>query len=245
MAATANERELWIVGLGDRPERGEIVARYLAAAGYGTRIAEPHELASGRPLGVVLDLSPHSTDGWGILLAMKHDPATRDIPVLPVFLSERGRVGGVFPVSGFFTLPVDSDYLAERLAVFGLTEDVDDYDLQALIISRKGEEKVARTVESLGFEVINAYTGKEGMALATTGRQYLIFCTLMLPDMSAFELVDRYRLYPQTRNIPFFVLVKDGMKQGERGAMSRQIEHLVRKKELSQEEFLSYLRRRA
>ncbi|HEX5773267.1 MAG TPA: response regulator, partial [Geomobilimonas sp.] len=69
MAAAANERELWIVGLGDRPERGEIVGRYLAAAGYGTRIAEPHELASGRPLGVVLDLSPHSTDGWGILLA--------------------------------------------------------------------------------------------------------------------------------------------------------------------------------
>ena len=245
MAATAKGRELWILGLGDRPERGGIVGSYLAAAGYGSRIADFNELAEGRPLGVVLDLSPHSTDGWGILLSMKSDPETRDIPVLPVFLSEKGRVGGVFPVSGFFTLPLDTEYLAERLAVLGLIEDVEDYDLQTLIISRKGEEKVAKAMESLGFEVVNAYTGKEGMALATTGRQYLIFSTLMLPDMSAFELLDRYSLYPQTRNIPFFVLVKDGMKQGERGAMSRQIEHLVRKKELSQEEFLSYLRRRA
>jgi len=244
MAETANERELWILGLGNRPERGDIVSAYLASGGYRARVAEPADLTTGRPLGVVLDLSPHSTDGWGILLAMKANPATRDIPVLPVFLSEKGKVGGVFPVAGFFTLPVDSDYLAERLAVFGLTDDVQDYDLQALVISRKGEERVAKTITAVGFEVVNAYTGKEAVAVGTTGRQYLIFCSLMLPDMSAFELLERYRLYPQTRNIPFFVLVKDTMKQGERGAMSRQIEHLVRKKELSQEEFLAYLRRR-
>jgi CheY-like chemotaxis protein len=67
----------------------------------------------------------------------------------------------------------------------------------------------------------------------------------MLADMGAFELLERLRLYPQTRNIPFFVLMKDAMKEGERFAMSREIDHLVRKKSLSQEEFLSYLRRRA
>lgn len=244
MSATAQRRELWIMGLGDRPERGEIVQGYLASAGYDSRIATNKDLASERPLGVVLDLSPHSAEGWGTLLAIKGDPATRDIPVLPVYLSELGKVGGVFPVTGFFTLPVDGDYLAERLAVLGLTEDVDDYDLQVLVITRKGEEQLARLVTSLGFEVVNAYTGKEGLALATTGRQYMIFSALMLSDMSAFDLLDRYRLYPQTRNIPFFILVKNSMKEGERGAISRQIEHLVRKKELSREEFLSYLRRR-
>jgi len=67
---------------------------------------------------------------------------------------------------------------------------------------------------------------------------------MMLPDMSAFELLERLRLYPRTRNVPFFVLIKETMKHGERMAMSRQIDHLVRKKELSKEEFLSYLRRK-
>lgn len=134
--------------------------------------------------------------------------------------------------------------MTDKLSVLGLTEDAEDYDLQALIVSRKGEETVARALESMGFEVVNAYTGKEGMALATTGRHYLIFCSLMLPDMAAFELMERFRLYPQTRNIPFFVMIKDSMKEGERNAMSRQIEHLVRKKELSSDEFLGYFRRR-
>lgn len=241
---TTNNRELWIMGLGNRPERCGSLCRYLDEGGYRVRAASPEEMPAEKPLGIVLDLSPFSTDGWGLLLDLKHNPATRDIPILPLYLSEEGKVGGVFPAAGFITLPVDNDYLAAKLAVLGLTQDVEDYDLQVLIISRKGEESVARSMESLGFEVVNAYTGKEGMALATTGRHYLIFCSLMLPDMAAFELLERFRLYPQTRNIPFFVMIKESMKEGERNAMSRQIEHLVRKKELSRDEFLSYLRRR-
>jgi CheY-like chemotaxis protein len=244
MAIAVNERELWILGLGERIERGSLICSYLAEADYRARTARFEELAEARPLGIILDLSPQSSDGWGILLRLKSDPETRNIPVLPVFLSEKGKIGGVFPVAGFFLLPVEEEYLAERLAVLGLTDDTEDYDLQALIVTRKGEERVAQTVDRLGFSVVNAYTGKEGVALATTVHPYLMFSALMLPDGSAFELLERFRLYPQTRNIPFFVLLKDSMKDGERLAMSRQVEHLVRKKELSQEEFLAYFRRR-
>lgn len=237
-------RELWIMGLGKRQERGGIVSEYLAEAGYRTRIAELEELNDSRPIGIVLDISPFSSDGWGILLTLKNDPATRDIPILPLFLSDEGKVGEVFPVAGFFTLPLDTEYFVNRLAVLGLTKEVEDYDLQVLVVSRRGEEAVAKALESMGFEVVNAYTGKEGMALATTGHQYMAFSSLMLPDMGGFELMERMRLYPQTRNIPFFVLIKDAMKDGERHAMSREVEHLVRKKYLTKEEFLAHLRRR-
>jgi CheY-like chemotaxis protein len=245
MATTDNVRELWLLGLGDRKERGSLTCSYLAEAGYRARTANLGELAKERPLGILLDLSPFSRDGWGALRDLKSNPATRDIPVLPLYLSEEGKMGGVFPVAGFFSLPIDTDYLAERLAVLGLTEEVEDYDLQALIISRRGEEKVANALTTLGYEVINGYTGKEALALATTGRPYIACCCLMLSDMSAFELLERFRLYPQTRNIPFFVMLKDSMKEGERKAVSRQIEHLVRKKELSRDEFLAYFRKRS
>ena len=244
MATTEEVRELLILGLGERPERGDLVRQYLREAGYRSRAATLEQLEQERPLGVVLDVSPHSADGWGILLAIKASAAIRNIPVLPMFLSEEGKVGGVFPLAGFFTTPIDADYMAERMAVLGLLEDVDDYDLQALVIARKREEELGKTLEQLGFEIVNAYTGKEGLALATTGRNYVIFCALMLSDMGAFELTERFRLYPQTRNIPLFVLIKDAMKDGERLAMSRQVEHLVRKKELSKEEFLAHFRRR-
>lgn len=244
MMDTVNERELWVMGLGEQIDRAALICSYLAEGGYRARTARIEEMAERRPLGIILDLSPHSADGWGTLLTLKGNPETRNIPVLPVFLSEKGKVGGVFPVAGFFLLPMDEEYLAERLAVFGLTEDTEDYDLQTLVVTRKGEERVTHALDRLGFSVVNGYTGKEGLALATTTHPYIVFSALMLPDMSAFELLERFSLFPQTRKIPYFVLLKDTMKEGERLAMSREVEHLVRKKDLSRDEFLAYFRRR-
>ena len=237
--------ELWVMGV--RPEHGRdaIIGDYLAAAGYRSRLANLELLKTGRPLGIVLDISPHSEDGWGLLLAIKTSPAYRNIPVLPVFLSETGKVGGVFPVAGFFSLPVDETYLLERLAVYGLTEEPETWDLQALVVSRSGEERLSKVVESVGFEVIKGYTGKEALALASLHPTYLAFSSLMLPDMSAFELLEKFRLFPYSHNMPVFVLIKDELKEGEKAAMSREIAHLVSKKQLSKEEFIRYLRNRA
>ncbi|GAC1450474.1 MAG: response regulator [Desulfuromonadaceae bacterium] len=201
-------------------------------------------LAAGRPLGIILDISPFSDDGWDVLLKIKNDPSTRNIPILPVFLSATGKVGGVFPVAGFFTLPVDESYLLERLAVYGLTEEAETWDLQAMVVSRLGEEKLSKMIESVGFEVVKAYTVKEARALASIHPVYMAFVSLMLPDMSAFELLEKLRLNPYSSNTPMFVLLKDEMKTGEKTALSREISHLVRKKQLSCEEFLGYLRRR-
>ncbi|MSN25910.1 MAG: response regulator [Geobacter sp.] len=237
-------RELWILGVKPGDGREEILSSYLQEGGYNCRLEQYENLEQGRPLGIVLDLSPFSDDGWGILLKIKSSPATRNIPVLPVFLSELGKVGGVFPVTGFFVLPVDEHYLLERLAVYGLTEDVETWDLQVLVISRTGEEKLSKAIESIGFEVVKGYTGKEALALSSIHPKYMTFCSHMLPDMSAFEVLEKFKLYPYSSNTPIFVLLKGEMKPGEKLAMSREIAHLVSKKQLTCNEFLANLRRR-
>jgi len=244
-AAAAERPELWVLGVRPGEGRETILCSYLEAAGYQPKLGQLDQLADGRPLGVVLDISPHAADGWGILLQIKSDPATRNIPVLPVFLSEKGKLGGVFPVAGFFVAPVDEQYLLDRLAVYGLTDEVETWDLQALMVSRSGEEKLSKSLEGVGFEVVKAYTGKEALALTSLHPKYLAFCSVMLPDMSAFELLDKFRLFPYSQNMPFFALLKGELKEGEKAAMSREIAHLVSKKQLTQEEFLKYLRSRA
>lgn len=241
---TDKSRELCILGITPGSGREEILSSYLSAGGYRNRLGQVDTLAEDRPLGIVLDISPFSDDGWGLLLQIKTDPATRNIPVLPVFLSEKGKVGGVFPVAAFFTLPVDEQYLLERLAVYGLTEEAETWDLQVLLVSRSGEERLSKIIESVGFEVVKGYTGKEALAIASIHPKYISFSALMLPDMSAFELLEKFRLYPYSSNTPLFVLLKGDMKAGEKSAMSREIAHLVSKKQLSCKEFLSFLRRR-
>ena len=243
-AETGNSRELWILGVKPGTGREDQLCSYLTTGGYRSRLEQVENVASGRPLGIVLDISPFSDDGWGLLLRIKNDPEIRNIPVLPVFLGAQGKIGGVFPVAGFFTLPIDEQYLLDRLAVYGLTDEAETWDLQGLVVSRSGEEILSRAVESVGFEVVKGYTGKEAMALVSINPKYLCFCSMMLPDMSAFELQEKFRLYPYSRNMPVFVLLKADMKEGEKAALSREIAHLVSKKQLSCEEFLAFLRRR-
>ncbi|HIJ95094.1 MAG TPA: response regulator [Desulfuromonadales bacterium] len=237
-------RALWILGVQPGNGREETLLSYLQAGGYDCRLGHYDNLAVGRPLGIVLDVSPFSDDGWGLLMRIKSSPSTRNIPVLAVFLSEKGKVGGLFPVAGFFMLPIDEQYLQERLAIYGLTEEAETWDLQALVASRSGEENLSKAVEGLGFEVVKGYTGKEALALASIHPHYIAFSSQMLPDMSAFELQEKFRLYPYSSNMPLFVLLKSDMKEGEKQAMSRELAHLVRKKQLSCEEFLAHLQRR-
>lgn len=241
---TEPRRELWILGVRPGEGREDTISSYLETGGYTCRLGQFEKLEEGRPLGIVLDVSPFSDDGWGLLLKIKSCPATRNIPVLPVYLSNNGKVGGVFPVAGFFKLPIDEQYFFERLAVYGLTEEAETWDLEVLVASRSGEEKLSKAIESIGFEVVKGYTGKEALALSSIHPKYMVFCSHMLPDMSAFELLEKFRLYPYSSNTPIFVLLKEDMKEGEKLAMSREIAHLVSKKQLSCDEFLAHLRRR-
>src|ERR1039457_1687094 len=98
----ASGRELWILGIKPGEEREEQLCTYLSAGGYRCRLEHVDNLAGGRPLGIILDISPFSDDGWGLLLKIKGDPTIRNIPVLLVFLSEKGQGGGVFAVGGCF-----------------------------------------------------------------------------------------------------------------------------------------------
>lgn len=241
------QRYLWIMGVSSGTGREQIIRDYLAAAGYRTCMGSYDELLQAeceRPIGIVLDISPHATDGWGLLLKIKGNALTRNIPVLLVFLSETGKVGGVFPVAGYFVTPADPQYVADRLTAFGLTEDVETWDLQALLVTRSGDEGLARTLNTIGYEVVNAYTAKEAMALTSLHPKFLAFCSLHLPDMTAFELLEKFRLFPYSRNMPVFVLCKGEMKDGEKQALSREIAHLVSKKQLTEGEFLAYLPKR-
>lgn len=242
--ATGSKRKLAIIGIADGTEREEQLISCLARGGYESRLAQVDDLALIRPLGIILDISPFSDDGWGKLLQIKNNPNLRNIPVLPIFLSEKGEVGGVFPVTGFFTLPVGAEYLLDRLAILGLTDEVETWDLQVMVASHDGEDRISKALESAGFEVIKAYNGKEALALSSIHPSYFCFSTMILPDMSAFELLEKFRLYPYNGNTPFFILLNKEMNADEKTVLSAEIAHLVSKKQLSCEEFLTYLRRK-
>ena len=65
---------------------------------------------------------------------------------------------------------------------------------------------VRMTLESAGYEVVEANHGAAALERAQESRPDLVVTDLMMPVMSGRELIDRLRSNPETAAIPILVL---------------------------------------
>ncbi len=79
--------------------------------------------------------------------------------------------------------------------------------MQARILLIEDEEKLARFVELElsyeGYQVVKAYDGRSGLALAETGDFDLILLDIMLPELSGMEVLRRIR---RSSSVPVIML---------------------------------------
>src|SRR3989344_5430902 len=68
------------------------------------------------------------------------------------------------------------------------------------------QKTLTKTLQASGFEVINAYDGEEGLALAQKEAPDLILLDLILPKMNGNDVLERLKKGETTRDIPVIVL---------------------------------------
>ena len=69
---------------------------------------------------------------------------------------------------------------------------------------------MARLLQVAGFTVLEAATGKEGLALAGSERPDAILLDLMLPEMNGFDVCLALKQDPATREIPVVIFTARG-----------------------------------
>lgn len=62
------------------------------------------------------------------------------------------------------------------------------------------------TLESAGYEVVEAHNGAAALERAKESRPDLVVTDLMMPVMNGRELIDRLRSDPETGSIPILIL---------------------------------------
>ncbi|MCA9912275.1 MAG: response regulator [Anaerolineae bacterium] len=67
-------------------------------------------------------------------------------------------------------------------------------------------DMLLRRLERRGYEVIVAFDGAEGVAVATQEQPALILMDLSLPVMDGWEATRRIKTQPQTQHIPIIAL---------------------------------------
>ena len=71
----------------------------------------------------------------------------------------------------------------------------------------------AKTFEDGGFEVRLASNGEDGLKLAARDRQDLIILDILLPGIDGFEVLEKLKADPATKDVPVIVLSNLGQRE--------------------------------
>jgi CheY-like chemotaxis protein len=157
------------------------------------------------PTAVSLDVFLPDMLGWSVLNHLKQDATTRHIPVQMLTLDEdryHGLSRGAF---SFVTKPTTPEGL--DIALTRIKEYATPRRKRLLVVEDNPAEQLSIR-ELLGYDDIDlkvASTGEE--ALAAVGKEPFdcVVLDLRLPDMSGFEVLERFRDNPTLSDLPVVV----------------------------------------
>jgi PAS domain S-box-containing protein len=195
----------------DDPDATRLLKGILLGAGYNVLTAGDGDdaLALAReahPDAISLDLRMPGVDGLALVEILKHDPETRQIPVVVLSVSgERDRAIATGadaylakPVDALVYLGTVNRVLAERGRAHRRVLLVDD-DAQIRAIIRE-------VLEGVGYAVHEAEGGASAQAEARRFRPDLILLDVMMPDVDGFTLAQRIRSEPTNALTPIIFL---------------------------------------
>jgi CheY-like chemotaxis protein/signal transduction histidine kinase len=171
-----------------------------------TRGAEALELAREfHPTAVSLDVFLPDMLGWTVLNHLKQEPATRHIPVQMLTLDEDRHHGLARGAFAFVTKPTTQkgietaltrikQYAAPRRKRLLVVEDnqAEQLSIKALL----GHEDI---------DITEAGSGAEALSAVNEESFDCVVLDLRLPDMSGFEVLERFRDTPALSDLPVVV----------------------------------------
>jgi len=163
-----------------------------------------HTVQQLMPQAIVLDKANEELDPVE-LEALVQTWGLPDTPFMICPLPGEEPLRQRLAVDGYLIKPVSRHSLWGMVRRFGEDVDkilvVDDDQDFVLMISRLLEDSRVRR-----YQVINAYSGYEGLTMIQHHRPDLVLLDLMLPDMDGTQVIERIRANAQWQNIPIVII---------------------------------------
>jgi CheY-like chemotaxis protein/HAMP domain-containing protein len=180
-----------------------------------------------RPDAITLDIQLEETDGWRVLDRLKHDPATRHIPVHIIsVVDERQRAlrqGAFAHLNKPATIEALDDtftkiraFIERRVKSLLVVED-DDIE-RASIVELIGNDDVHVTAVATGQEALDALERQTFDCMVLD---------LGLSDMSGFELLEELRTRGHLAHLPVIIYTGRELSKREETALRRVAETII------------------
>ncbi|MBI3332882.1 MAG: response regulator, partial [Candidatus Omnitrophica bacterium] len=234
----------------DDPKTLELLRFSLSREGFRVEEALDGEEALTKaralqPSLITLDIMLPTKDGWEVLRELKEDPAIRDIPVVIVSIVDEPERGFSLGAADYILKPFDREDFLRRLAGYGFTTQAQREPVKILIIDDDplAVDALASMLAPAGFEVFKAYGGLQGLEVAVQRAPDLIVLDLLMPEVSGFEVVQRLKANPQTREIPVFIVTVKDLTLEDKLQLNTLVAAIIQKGAFSRDEFLQEIGR--
>ncbi|HXN29639.1 MAG TPA: response regulator [Candidatus Acidoferrales bacterium] len=176
--------------------------KVLVATRGAEALALAHEF---QPTAISLDVFLPDMLGWTVLNHFKQDPRTRHIPVQMLTLDEDRQHGLARGAFSYLIKPATSDQLK---AAFARMKEYTTPRRKRLLVVEDNPAEQLSIRELLGYEDIDveiASTGSQALAAIDEQAFDCVVLDLRLPDMSGFEILERFRDTPSLSDLPVVV----------------------------------------
>jgi len=227
-----------VLAIDDDPDAIYLIEENLAEAGYrvvGLRDgrAAVERAKALRPCAIALDVIMPDKDGWQVLYDLKHDPGTRDIPVILVTIVDKTALGYQLGAADYLVKPLDRDALLAALARVART-DGDTGRHRLLVVDDDPDvvEMVRQLLAETSFEIAAAADGVEALEAVARQPPDAILLDLMLPRLDGFAVIEELRRRPAGRDIPIVVLTAKDLSNEEASRLRESVSQVIRKQGL-------------
>ncbi len=229
----------------DDPIALDLLGRTLHDAGMSVVTATDGDEAlamarSIQPAAITLDVLMPGKDGWEVLRQLKADPATQDIPVVMVTMTDDRELGYALGATEFLTKPVERSRLVQLLE----RHASEDGERRALVVDDKAEnrELLRRALEQAGWQVSEAENGQIALDRLNDDAHSLILLDLMMPVMDGFEFVMEMHKLGPSRAVPIVVVTAKEIDEDDRRRLNGGVVGLIEKGGLDRDALLTQLR---
>jgi HAMP domain-containing protein/CheY-like chemotaxis protein/signal transduction histidine kinase len=167
------------------------------------------------PTAISLDVFLPDMLGWTVLNHLKQDPATRHIPVQMLTQDEERHHGLSRGAFAFVTKPSTTEALESAFA--RIKEYVTPRRKRLLVVEDNPTEQFTIR-ELLGYDDIDvsvASTGREALTAIAEEAFDCVVLDLRLPDMSGFDLLERFSETPSLSDLPVVVFTGKDLSSEE------------------------------
>ena len=174
----------------------------LVAARSDVGLAMAQEL---KPAAIMLDVRLPFMTGWAVLDRLKHNPATRHIPVHMMSVEEGQKRSLQLGAIAFIQKPASSEALSKALNdIKGFIER----PVKHLLIVEDDERQRHSIVELIGNSDVRSTavgTGAEALEALKTGHFDCLVLDLGLPDIAGFALIEQIKQEPGLQRLPIII----------------------------------------